>query len=201
MPSHEIELGFRSFVERKLNISAALWMLDLDSELLFSGDAGDTEASRASHRYGIEVPIYYRPTDRLTFDFEVALTHSRYSQDDPAGNYIPGSIEQVYAAGVTLQSPRGFFGALRYRYFGPRPLLEDASVMSRSSAVVNLEAGYKSRSFDFRFDVLNLFDSKDDDITYWYASRLPGEPAAGIDDYHFHPIEPRDVRAYFTWKF
>ena len=20
-------------------------------------------------------------------------------------------------------------------------------------------------------------------------------------DYHFHPIEPRDMRAYFTWKF
>jgi hypothetical protein len=49
--------------------------------------------------------------------------------------------------------------------------------------------------------VLNLFDSKDDDIAYWYASRLPGEPAAGVDDYHFHPIEPRDLRAYFTWKF
>jgi hypothetical protein len=58
-----------------------------------------------------------------------------------------------------------------------------------------------AKHFDFRLDVLNLFDSKDDDITYWYASRLPGEPAAGVDDYHFHPIEPRDVRAYFTWKF
>jgi len=201
VPSHEIELGFRSFVERKLNISAALWMLDLDSELLFSGDAGDTEASRASHRYGIEVPIYYRPMDRITFDFEVAFTHSRYSQDDSVGNFIPGSIEQVYAAGVTLQSPRGLFGALRYRYFGPRPLIEDASVMSSSSSVVNFEVGYKSARFDFRFDVLNLFDSKDDDITYWYASRLRGEPAEGIDDYHFHPIEPRDMRAYFTWKF
>ena len=22
-----------------------------------------------------------------------------------------------------------------------------------------------------------------------------------MDDYHFHPIEPRDLRAYFTWKF
>jgi hypothetical protein len=201
VPSHEIELGFRSFVERKLNISAALWMLDLDSELLFSGDAGDTEASRASHRYGIEVPIYYRPTDRVTLDFEIAFTHSRYSQDDPVGNFIPGAINQVYAAGVTVQNPRGFFGALRLRYFGPRPLIEDASVKSVPSSVVNLEAGYRSKRFDFRFDVLNLFDSKDDDITYWYASRLQGEPAEGVDDYHFHPIEPRDMRAYFTWKF
>jgi hypothetical protein len=201
VPSHELELGLRSFVDRKLNVSAALWMLDLDSELLFSGDVGDTEPSRASRRYGIEVPIYYRATDRITFDFEVAFTHSRYSQDDPAGNYIPGSIDKVLAAGVTLQNPHGFFGALRLRYFGPRPLTEDASVVSDSSTVVNLEAGYKSARFDFRIDVLNLLDSKDDDITYWYASRLPGEPAAGVGDYHFHPIEPRDPRAYFTWKF
>ena len=73
--------------------------------------------------------------------------------------------------------------------------------MSDASTVVNFEAGYKSAGFDFRLDVLNLLDSKADDITYWYASRLRGEPAAGMDDYHFHPIEPRDLRAYFTWKF
>jgi hypothetical protein len=201
VPSHEMELGFRSFVERKLNISAALWILDLDSELLFSGDAGDTEPSRASRRYGIELPIYYRPTDRITFDFEVAFTHSRYTQNDPVGDFIPGSIDKVFAAGVTLQNPHGFFGALRLRYFGPRPLIEDASVMSNASTVVNLEGGYKTAHFDLRLDVLNLLDSKDDDITYWYTSRLPGEPAEGVDDYHFHPIEPRDLRAYFTWKF
>ena len=50
-------------------------------------------------------------------------------------------------------------------------------------------------------DVLNAFDSDDDDITYWYASRLPGEPPEGVEDYHFHPIEPRNVRAYLGWKF
>ena len=46
-----------------------------------------------------------------------------------------------------------------------------------------------------RVDVLNLLDSDDDDITYFYASRLAGEPAEGVEDLHFHPIEPRTVRA------
>lgn len=82
--------------------------------VLFSGDAGATEASRASHRYGIEVPIYYRPTDRVTLDFEIAFTHSRYSQDDPVGSFIPGAINQVYAAGVTVQNPRG--SSARYAF-------------------------------------------------------------------------------------
>jgi len=36
--------------------------------------------------------------------------------------------------------------------------------------------------------------NSDNDIQYFYASRLPGEPAAGVDDYHIHPMEPR------TWR-
>jgi hypothetical protein len=107
----------------------------------------------------------------------------------------------VLAAGITLQSPNGLHGALRLRYFGPRPLLEDGSIKSDSSTVVNFEVGYRHERFDVRLDVLNLFDSEDDDITYWYASRLPGEPDEGVEDYHFHPIEPRNRRAYVTWKF
>ena len=33
-----------------------------------------------------------------------------------------------------------------------------------------------------------------DDIMYFYASRLPGEPASGVEDKHFHPAEPRTLR-------
>lgn len=199
--AHEIELGFRSFADRKLNVSAALWYLELDSELLFVGDAGNTEASRPSRRFGVEVPLYYRPNDRLTFDVELALTDSKFTEFAPAGDEIPGSIDRVLAAGVTLQNPRGFYGSARLRYFGERPLLEDGSVVSRSSTVVNIAAGFKRASYDLRFELLNAFDSNDDDITYWYASRLPGEPDEGVEDYHFHPIEPRNVRVYLTWKF
>jgi hypothetical protein len=49
--------------------------------------------------------------------------------------------------------------------------------------------------------VLNLLNSRDHDITYFYASRLPGEPAGGVEDIHFHPVEPRTVRLYLTYKF
>jgi outer membrane receptor protein involved in Fe transport len=199
--AHELEVGFRTFVDRKLNVSAALWLLELDSELLFIGDAGNTEASRPSRRYGIEMPVYYRPNDRLTFDVELALTRSRFTELVPAGDEIPGSIDRVVAAGITLQNPQGFHGSLRLRYFGPRPLIEDGSIESDSSTVVNLALGYKRKQLDFRVDVLNLLDSDDDDVTYWYASRLPGEPDEGVEDYHSHPIEPRNLRLYVGWTF
>ena len=70
---------------------------------------------------------------------------------------------------------------------------------SGSSTVWNLSIGYRRADFDVRLEALNLFDSEDDDITYYYASRLPGEPAAGVEDVHFHPIEPRTLRLHLTW--
>jgi hypothetical protein len=151
-------------------------------------------------RHGIEIPLYYRLNDRTTLDFEVAVGESELTDDDMAGNEIPGSIDRVLAAGISFEQPQGFYGSARLRYFGDRPLIEDGSLRSSSSTVVNLGLGLRRGPVDVRVDVLNALDS-DDDITYFYASRLPGEPAEGVDDLHFHPIEPRTVRAQATWKF
>jgi hypothetical protein len=38
------------------------------------------------------------------------------------------------------------------------------------------------------------FDTRASQINYFYAPRLPGEPAAGVADRHFHPAEPLAVR-------
>ena len=194
------EVGIRLFRDRTLNLSAALWYLELESELLFVGDAGNTEASRPSRRYGLEIPVYYRPNDVWTFDMELALTDSRFTGSDPAGDEIPGALDQVVSAGVSAQYPNGYYGSLRVRHFGERPLIEDGSVESGASTVFNLSVGHRGERLDLRLDVLNLFDEEDDDITYFYESRLPGE-AAGVEDVHFHPMEPRSVRAYATWNF
>lgn len=193
------EIGYRLFVENRLNLSASAWYLELDSELIFVGDAGNTEISRASRRYGLEVPVYYRINDTWMVDLELALSDSRFTGDDPAGDSIPGSVDTIVAAGLTGTFDNGLYGSLRLRHFGERPLTEDGSVSSSGSTAWNLGAGFRVERFDLRLEVLNLFDSRDDDISYFYTSRLPGEPLAGIDDIHFHPMEPRAIRAYVTW--
>jgi len=43
-------------------------------------------------------------------------------------------------------------------------------------------------------DVLNIFDKKNNDVSYFYTSRLPGEHSEGVDDFHIHPAEPRTFR-------
>ena len=195
------EIGVRSTWIPGLNSTLAFWYLTLDSELLFVGDAGITEPSRASRRYGVEWTNFYKPLPWLTLDFDIAYSHARFTEDDPAGNYIPGSIETVIATGAAIDLPNGLFGSLRTRYFGPRPLIEDNSVRSKSTTLVNLAAGYKYKNLRAQIDVLNLFNSHRHDIDYFYVSRLPGEPIDGVADVHFHPVEPRTVRFYLAYKF
>jgi hypothetical protein len=42
--------------------------------------------------------------------------------------------------------------------------------------------------------VYNLFDRAANDITYFYESQLPNETTP-VEDIHFHPVEPRTLRA------
>jgi len=196
------ELGLRTEIVSGLQSSLALWQLKLASELLFVGDAGETEPSRASRRRGIEWNNHYRATPWLLLDADLAASQARFTDDDPAGNFIPGSIDKVASVGATIADLGAWSGQFQLRYFGPRPLTEDNSVRSKSTTLAYLRVGYRiSPNLKVALDVFNLFDRKASDIDYFYTSRLQGEPAAGIDDVHFHPVEPRRFRASLVASF
>jgi len=123
------------------------------------------------------------------------------TDSDPAGNRIPGGIEQAASVGVSLQENEPWSAGLRLRYFGPRPLIEDDSVRSKSSTLANLMTGYKiSKQVRLSMEVLNLFDTRVSDIDYYYESQLSGE-ATPVSDIHTHPAEPRILRASVNMKF
>ncbi len=195
------ELGLRSEIVQGWQSTVALWQLDTASELLFVGDAGTTEASRPSRRYGLEWTNLYVPTDWLAIDADLSWSHARFRDDDPAGNYIPGAVTTTANLGATIDNLGPWFGALRLRYFGPRPLIEDNSVRSQSSALTNLRVGYRfTKRTQLALDVYNLFDRKLNDIEYWYDSQLPNETAASFDR-HVHPTEPRTFRLTVSHRF
>jgi len=47
----------------------------------------------------------------------------------------------------------------------------------------------------------NMFDTKSSDITYFYESRLQGEPDEGVADRHFHPNERRSYPVSLSYQF
>lgn len=195
------EVGTRLYFGGRMHATAALWRLDLDSELLFVGDAGTTEATRPSRRDGLEVGIYWFGNRWFEGDFEASYTRSELTNRDPVGKEIPGSIPLVISAGLTGRLDGGWAGTLRARHFGRYPLIEDGSVESAGSTMVNLGLGRDWGNLGLHLDVLNLLDSGDHDIDYFYASRLAGEPAGGVEDIHFHPFEPRSVRLSMRYRF
>jgi len=197
------ELGLRSAIVPALQTSLALWRLDLDSELLFVGDAGTTEPSFPSRRTGIEWANYWTPTPQITVDADLAMSRARYTSIDSSvsGDYIPGTIEKTASLGVSYADGGKWSGGLRLRYFGPRPLIEDNSVRSKSSTLANLRLGYRiDRHTRLAVDVLNLFDARVSDIDYYYASQLRNE-AAPVDDLHTHPSEPRTFRVTLRFNY
>ncbi|MCC6317172.1 MAG: TonB-dependent receptor [Gemmatimonadaceae bacterium] len=193
--SRGVELGLRATPVTGLRSTVTVWALELASELVFVGDGGTTEPSDRSRRSGITFANFYRPIAPLSFDADVSLARARFVGVGADANRIPGALENVIAAGATWGGlGRGPFASLRLRHFGAYPLIEDNSVRATGTTLMNGEVGIELPRMRLQLSVLNLLNARARDIQYYYASRLAGEPAGGIEDVHFHPVEPRQVR-------
>jgi hypothetical protein len=200
--SRGAELGVRTEALADVQSSLALWYLTLDSELAFVGDAGTTEAGRPSRRYGVEWNNRWRPKSWMFVDLDVAWNHARFTESAPEGDYIPGAPDTVVSAGVAVENFKGWGGALFLRYIGAYPLNEANSVRAEASTVVDGQVSYLIMPrLRLRLDVFNLLNAQTSDIAYFYASRLPNEPAEGVEDIHFHPGEPRSFRVTLSYRF
>lgn len=194
------ELGVRANPVSGWRSTLAVWVLELGSELLFIGDGGATEPSDKSLRSGVTWANFYRPIPGVSIDGDVSFARARFVGVPADSRYIPGALERVVAGGVTVSpGDAGLFGALRLRHFGSYPLIEDNSVRATATTLLNASVGTLLRGVSIEVSVLNLLGSKANDIQYYYASRLPGEPVDGVEDVHVHPVEPRQVRLAVRW--
>jgi len=134
----------------------------------------------------------------LTLNVDAAYARARSRGGNPDGNRIPGAIEGVAQAGLTVDRAGPWSGALRLRYFGPRPLIEDNSVRSHASTTLNGRIGYRlAKDMRLELEGFNLANRRASAIDYFYESRLANEER-GVEDIHFHPIEPRSFRLSFV---
>jgi hypothetical protein len=192
--SRGMELGLRTEAVPKMQTTVSLYRLDFDSELTYVGDAGTTEAGPPSRRTGIEFSNDYKPYKWLSVDFDAAYAHARSRGAAPGQDRIPEAIEGVGQLALTVSQLGAWEGALRLRYFGPRPLVADDSVRSRASTTLNGRLGYRvNRDLRLELEGFNLANRRASAIDYYYASQLRGE-AAPREDVHAHPIEARSFR-------
>jgi hypothetical protein len=196
------ELGLRSEWLPGWKSTLAIWQLRMASELLFVGDAGTTEASRPSRRHGVEWNHFYALSPQWALDADLAWSQARFTDGAAAGPWVPGAATSTANLGLSWDSAGTWSGALRLRYWGARPLVEDNSWRAPAAAWVNLRVGYRSSPREqWSLDIYNLMNRKVNDIEYAYVSRLAGEDMGGQMDRHVHPGEPRSWRIRWTHRF
>jgi hypothetical protein len=203
--AHGAEVGVRTSAIPRLQSTLSLFVLDLESELVFDGDTAESVPAGPTRRLGIEFTNYYNLTDWLDWDADYSISQARFTDHEADGDYVPESVSDVLETGFTAHDfpilPKAF-GSIKARYFGPRPLTQDDSIKSNSSTLVDAELGYEvNDTWTIKADALNLLNARTDDIEYFYTSRLPGEPAAGVNDKHVHPAEPFELRITLTARF
>ena len=200
------EIGARTALVHGLQSSISFWMLDLASELVWEGDAGESTPSGPTRRYGVEVANFYAPARWLTIDADYAWSRARFTDVESNGRYVPEALAATFDGGVAVHDLESWkepwSGAIRLRYFGPRPLTQDDAVRSKATALLYADVGYAiSARWRLGATVFNLLDTRASDIDYYYRSRLRGEPLGGVADIHSHPAEPRELELSLSARF
>ncbi|MDF2495632.1 TonB-dependent receptor [Sphingomonas sp.] len=173
-----------------LTVTATYWWLDVDSELRFVGDSNAVEPTGASKRRGYELIAFWRPLRWLAIDGNYTASRSRYDN----GDRIPNAFEDAASAGIALVLDP-WEASLRLRHLGPYPLIEDNSVRDGGSTVFNFRAARKIGRFQVYGELLNILNSRDKDIVYFYESYIPSFDQDGpVEGRLSRVVEPRTLR-------
>ena len=209
-PATGEEFGVRTNIIPRLSVQIAVFQEDFQSELQYNADAGQDEASAPSRRQGVEISAEYKPFPWIELNADLAFSKARY-RAAPAtlanfglgGPFIADAPTFIGSFGVLVDNLGPWFGGLQWRDLGKYPISDgDPFPQDRGYSEINLNMGYKFNAhLKAQLTVFNLTNTKADSAAYFYAARLPGEPADGINDVQVHPLEPLSAVAKLTYVF
>jgi outer membrane receptor protein involved in Fe transport len=184
------EIGARYATgDRVLTASAALWLLDLEEELVYVGDEGTTEISGSTRRQGLDVELDIRPLDWLTVSSSMTLSRGRFIGSPEGENFIPLAPDLMLSSSLLAQF-EPLAAGLHLRMVGDRPANESGSVTAEGHVVLDLTARYTFGGYTIYGEVDNLLNVDWNEAQFDTESRLRNEPAS-VSELHFTPGTPR----------
>jgi len=146
-------------LDGRLDLAAAVWLLDSDGELVFAGDAGTQETGGGSfvnagpsQRWGVDFESRYQLTRWLAADYDLAFADPRLAN----GGAVPLAPTLLMNGGLTAELLPGLEVSLRSRYLGDRPANEDRTLIARGYFLLDLIARYRWRNVELSIQALNL---------------------------------------------
>lgn len=194
------EIGVREHLSKNLTGTLALYRLEAQSETTYDPDLGIDSAGPGSRRRGAEINITYKPLTWLEFYGSYSADHSRYTTayDDGTGHvgfYLPNAPFSAGSFDAYITDRGHWNGGIEWRYLGNFPLSSDNVVQGTGYHELNGDVSYTlPHGWKIGWFLNNILNEKANAAEFWYPDRLPGEPVAGVNDLHVHPLEP------FGWR-
>jgi outer membrane receptor protein involved in Fe transport len=187
------EVGFRSKLFNSLDLTLTYWRARLDSELVFVGDEGTFEPSGPSRRHGVEHELRYDVLPWLSYDLDLSYTWAKFLN----GDAVPLAPRFLAFTGFTARHPSGLQGRLQMRHIGKRYGIEDRSILTPTSTILDLFVKYLWKRTEFFLSLQNLANRKWRGAEHVFESRLVTELSPVLDS-HFTPGDPFTAKAGIT---
>ena len=182
------EAGVRVSPMAGLRASADAWYLYLTSEQVWSGDAGGTEASDPTRRYGVDLDAAWDATPWLAIDANLAIGSATFVANAGNGGALALAPRLMGGAGVTAHRGSSFV-ALRARGIGDRPANDDGSLTAEGYLLLDVVAAHQLACWSFGLTINNLLDRDWREAQFADVSRV-SPTAAEREDVHVTPGTP-----------
>ncbi|MFY0568700.1 TonB-dependent receptor [Archangium lansingense] len=212
------ELGARTRLFDRLDLAGSVFRLDLDSELVWVGDEGTTEARGATRREGLEAEARLKVLPWLFADADLTLTRATYVENAGNGDAVALAPTLILSGGVSARHPSGFYGRLGVLHLGDRPATEDRFITAEGFTRVDATLGYRGSFYEVNLSVQNLLNTHWREAQFANVSRLQSETGPescpvgtrpsgeadafeGCEDLHFTPGAPFNAQASVSFFF
>lgn len=199
--SYGADIGVTWKPYSRILFNSAFWLLNLEQEFVYVGDAGIVEPSGKSKRKGFDLGLRYQLQDQLFFNADFTKTIAKSSEEPKGADYIPLAPKTTFVAGLSWIQKQGFSGAISSRYLGDRPANEDYSIVAKGYFITDINLSYSfSSGIETGCIVQNVFNTAWNETQFATESRLRTEPES-VTEIHFTPGTPFNGRLFLRYKF
>jgi outer membrane receptor protein involved in Fe transport len=191
-----VDLGFSArLLDNKAVFSASLWYREDEDELAARNAQVEL---RPSERKGVEFRFIYQPTERLYVDLNATFSRARFTDNDPNGDHIPGSTEEIATLAFGYLGDRYYIN-VDTLYLGPSPFLEDNSAETDEVTSVDLYIGGNiSKNATMELQWLNIADNSRTNSDVSFIDRVAAAEAF-VEELYYNPVPARTLRLYFRY--
>lgn len=168
--SHDLGLIIKP--TEKLLLSGAVWLLNMQQEFGYSGDAAVIDTGGRTRRYGADFSARYELLKWLYLDVDVNYAHGRAIDQPKGSDYIPLAPSLTSIGGVTFKVNKYTAASLRYRHISDRPGNDDNSLTALGYTLFDAVVNYSRPRYELGMQIQNLFNTQWNEAQFATETRL-----------------------------